>query len=362
MLQLADRSRGNPLYLRELVTGAVEAGALAEQGGIWRLRVGGLRPTARLAELVALRLGNLSDAERAVLELLALCEPLGQVRLDRLADPAAVEALERKDLIASRMDGRRVEVRLAHPVYGDVVRAGITPLRERTLARLLAEAVEATGARRQEDTLLLASLRLVGGGGSAELLVAGAIAARARHDHSLTERLARAAMAEGGGFEARLVAAEAAHFLGRPGQAERELAALAADPASDAERARVALVRFDNAHFLQGREADSRLLDDAADVVVDPVWRDKLLARRFFVMGLSRGPRAPVEAGRALLRRPGSGPLTAAHVAVSHGLVRLGRLDDAIELLGPILGTKTMPTSDQPWLARRRVPRTRPRG
>ena len=345
--QLADHSRGNPLYLRELVTGAVETGALAEQGGIWRLRVGGLRPTARLAELVALRLGDLSDAERAVLELLALCEPLGQVRLDGLADPAAVEALERKGLIASRMDGRRVEVRLAHPVYGDVVRAEITALRERALARSLAEAVEATGARRQEDTLLLASLRLTGGGASAELLAAGAIAARARHDYSLAERLARAAMAEGGGFEARFVAAEAAHFVGRPAQAERELASLAADAASDAERARVALVRFDNAYFLQGREADSRLLDDADGTVADPSWRDKLLARRFFVMGPSRGPRAPVEAGRTLLRRRVCGPLTAAHAAVSYGLVRLGRLDDAIELLSS--STATMPTADQPW-------------
>ena len=79
-----------------------QTGALAEAGGIWRLRAGGLRPTARLAELVALRLGDLSDAERAVLELLALGEPLGQARLDRLADPAAVAALERRGLIASR--------------------------------------------------------------------------------------------------------------------------------------------------------------------------------------------------------------------------------------------------------------------
>src|SRR5271165_4479365 len=350
VLVFADRSRGNPLYLRELVTGAVETGALAEQGGIWRLRVGVLRPTARLAELVALRLGDLSDAERTVLELLAVGEPLGQARLDSLADPVAVEALERKGLIASRRDGRRVEVWLTHPVYGDVVRAGITPLRERALARSLAEAI---GARRRNDTLLLASLRLTGGGGSAELLVAGAIAARARHDHSLAERLARVAMAEGGGFEARLIAAEAAHFLGRPSQAERELAALAADAAGDAERARVALARFDNAYFLHGREADSRLLDEAADAVADPLWRDKLLSRRFCVMGSRRGPRAAVEAGRAWLRAPGSGPFTAAHAAVSYGLVRLGRLDDAIELLSPILGlsnsTATMPTADQPW-------------
>ena len=342
VLAFAGRSRGNPLYLRELVTGAIETGALAEQGGIWRLRVGGLHPTARLAELVALHLGDLSDAEQAVLELLALGEPLGQARLDSLADPAAVEALERKGLIASRRDGRRVEVRLAHPVYGDVVRAGITPLRERALARSLAEAVEATGARRQEDTLQLASLRLTGGGGSAELLMAGAIAARARHDHSLAERLARAAMAEGGGFEARLLAAEAAHFLGRPGQAEHELAALAADAASDAERAWVALLRFDHAYFLRGREADSRLLDDAADAVADPFWRDKLLSRRLFVVGARCGPQAPIEAGRALLRSPGSGPLTAAHVMVSYGLVRLGHLDEAIELVDSILGGRAI--------------------
>jgi DNA-binding CsgD family transcriptional regulator/type II secretory pathway predicted ATPase ExeA len=347
--QLADRSRGNPLYLRELVTGAMQTGALAEQGCIWRLRTGGLRPTARLAELVALRLGDLSDAERDVLELLALGEPLGQAWLDKLADPSAVAALERKGLIASRMDSRRVEVWLTHPVYGDVVRAEITALRERALARSLAEVVEATGGRRREDSLLLASLRLSGGGGSAELLTAGAVAARARHDHFLAERLARAALAEGGGFEARFIAAEAAHFQGRPGQAERELASLAATAASDEERARVALIRHDNAFFLQGREADSRLIDDEAGAITDPYWRDELLSRRLLVMGTSRGPQAPMEAGAALLRRPGSAARTAVHVMVSYGLVRLGRLDEAIKLLNPILESTATPAADEPW-------------
>jgi len=46
------------------------------------------------------------------------------------------------------------------------------------------------------------------------------------------------------------VAAEAAYFQGRPTQAERELAALAADAASDAEQAGVALLRFDNTFLL----------------------------------------------------------------------------------------------------------------
>jgi hypothetical protein len=266
--QLADHCRGNPMVLRELVSGALETGTLADEGGIWRLR-GALRPTARLVELVALRLGDLSGPERAVLELLALGEPLEPAELDQLADPAAVGSLERKTLITSRMDGRRVQVWLAHPVYGDVVRAGISALRERAISRSLAEAIETVGGPRRDDTLLLASLRLAGGGGSAGLLTAGASAARARHDHPLAERLARAAVEEGGGFEARYVAAEAAHFQGRPGQAEEELAALAVDAASDAEQARVALLRFDNAFFLRG-QTDLRLIDDVADAITEP--------------------------------------------------------------------------------------------
>jgi DNA-binding CsgD family transcriptional regulator len=347
--QLADHSRGNPMALRELVIGALDSGALAADGGLWRLR-GGLRPTARLVELVALRLADLSEAERAVLELAAVGEPLGQDELAQLADLAAVECLERKGLLTSRMDGRRIQVGLAHPVYGDVVRAGISALRERGIARSLAEVIEAAGGRRREDTLRLASLRLAGGGGSAGLLAAGALAARARHDRALAERLARAAIAEGAGFDARFVAAEAAHSLGRPAQAERELASLAADAAGDADRARVALLRFDDTYYLQGRDAALRLIDEAADAVTDPYWRDELLSRRSFVRSLNRGPRAAVEAAPPTLLQPsGSRPLTSgAHAEVFYGLARLGRLDEAIQLLSPADGT-AIPAPDEPW-------------
>ena len=68
---LAGRSRGNPMFLRELVNGALDTGALVAAGGLWRLQ-GPLSPTVRLVELVAVRLGDLSAAERSVLELLAL--------------------------------------------------------------------------------------------------------------------------------------------------------------------------------------------------------------------------------------------------------------------------------------------------
>jgi DNA-binding CsgD family transcriptional regulator len=346
--ELVHHSQGNPLFLRELVTGALESGALVEEGGFWRLR-GALQPTDRLVELVALRLGNLTEPEVAVLELLTLGEPLGQATLAQLADPTVVDTLEDKGLIASRVDGRRVQVWLAHPVCGDVVRIGISAIRERALARSLAEVTEATGGRRREDTLLLASLRLVSGGGSAELFVSGAMAARTRHDYFLTERLARAAIDEGSGFEARFMAAEAAHVQGRPDQSEHELAALAVQATSDAERARVALLRFDNAYRLQGRETDLRLIDDAVDAITDPSWRDELLTRRALVTIASYGPRAGIEVASTLLERPGSRPLTAADTAVSYSLVRIGRLDDAIQLLTPPPGSPEVPATDEPW-------------
>jgi DNA-binding CsgD family transcriptional regulator len=347
--QLADYCRGNPMVLRELVTGALDSGALSADGGIWRLG-GELRPTARLVELVAARLGNLTDPERAVLELVTVGEPLGAAELARLADPGSVETLERKGLIISRVDGRRVQLRLAHPVYGDVARAGVGALRERALTRSLAEVIETAGGRRREDTLRLASLRLAGGGGSAGLLAAGAVAARARHDHSLAERLARAAIAEGAGLGARFVAAEAAHFQGRPAQAERELAALAPDAASDADRARIALLRFDNAFLLQGRVPDLRLLDDAADAIVDPFWLDELLSMRYWVMSMCRGPRAVVETASTALRHPGSGPLTAAHTTVIYSLSRLGRLDEVIGLLSSHPASGAIPAPEEPWV------------
>jgi DNA-binding CsgD family transcriptional regulator len=346
--QLIERSQGNPMFLRELVTGALETGALVEEVvGMWRLR-GDLQPTERLVELAAQRLADLTGPERAVLEFLTLGEPLELVELDQLAEPAAVEALERKGLITSRIDGGRVQMWLSHPIFGDVLSVGISAVRERAVARSLAEVIDTPGGPRRNDTSLLASLRLVGGGGSPELLLSGAIGARAHHDYSLAERLARAAVEEGGGFDARLVAAEAAHARGRPEQADDELAALAVQAVSDAEQARVALLRFDSTYLLQGC-ADLRLIDDAADAVTDPFWRDELLTRRFLVMSTTSGPRATVQTAATMLERSGSRPLTAAHVAVSYSMIRLGRLDDAIELLASAPGGDAIPESDEPW-------------
>jgi DNA-binding CsgD family transcriptional regulator len=325
-----EHSLGNPLYLRELVTGSLQAGALGNERGPWQLR-DAVRPTARLVELITLRFGDLTPSELRVLELTALGEPLSPSTLDELAEPDAIESLEHKGLICSHVDGRRLRINLAHPIYGDVVRVGISARRERVLARALAEA---TGGRRREDTLVQASLRLVGGGGSAALLLAGAKAARLRHDLSLTERLARAAVEKGDRFEGRLLAAETAHLRGRPEQADRELAALAADAESEDETVRVAVLRFDNAFYQRGK-ADAGEIDALLDTVTQPAGRDELLSRRLFVTSCVLGPRPAVQQASDRLVRLPSDPLNSVHVVVSNSLVKLGRLDDAQALLRP---------------------------
>ena len=76
--QIADHTQGDPLYLREVVTGALESQAPHRRER--RLAMCAVRSSrrTRLVELVNLRLGHLSEAERHVLELTAIGEPLAQ--------------------------------------------------------------------------------------------------------------------------------------------------------------------------------------------------------------------------------------------------------------------------------------------
>ena len=336
--QVCERSQGDPVFLRELVTGALEGDVLREENGVWRLR-GALEPTPRLVELVHVRLGALRDAERHVLELAAMGEPLAQPTLDELTEAQAVESLEDRGLITSRMDGRRLQIGLAHPVMGEVIRAAISPRRQRALARALAES---TGGRRQEDTLLLASLRLVGGGGSKELLLAGAQAARERRDLALTEKMARAAIDTGAGFEARALTADTAHARGRHDQAEQDLAALAADAQTSSERVRVALLRFDHAFSLRG-DADHSDIDALLLVTDEPRWRDELIARRLVLSGREQGPRAVLDTVHTPLLRSADAPRTALDSVVGRALSRAGRLHEAIGLLQTPTGSVLAP-------------------
>ena len=117
----AARCRGNVLLLRKMVTGALDDGDLVCQDGLWTLD-GALSPTPRLIELVEAQLADLSSAERSLLELVSFGDALGHRELTASTDLGLAERLERRGLLASRIDGRRLEVRPAHPIHAVVVR------------------------------------------------------------------------------------------------------------------------------------------------------------------------------------------------------------------------------------------------
>jgi DNA-binding CsgD family transcriptional regulator len=208
-------SRGNPLALRELVLDALERGVLAESGGVWRL-TGPLLGGDRAEALAASRLRGLSEVERELLETLAIAGDLGVADLEARWPGPALEALEERGLIAVRADGARLRVGLAHPLYEQALRAGLSALRARRLRRTVIDLLEAHGARRREDRILCAALRLDNNepADPALLLRAGWLAAHAR-DHAQAERLARAAHAARATPGSARLLAESLHELGR---------------------------------------------------------------------------------------------------------------------------------------------------
>jgi DNA-binding CsgD family transcriptional regulator len=195
------KTEGNPLFLRELVLGAVEDGSLTCKAGRW-VAEGEVEPSDRLSELVGARLSGLDRAEVEVLEFVAFGEPLGIGMLSSLSDPAAIEQLERKGLLELVRDGRRDEIRLSHPMYGEVLRLRTPGLRVRSVSRVLAEALESTGSRRRGDALRASLLRLDGGGlPPLPLLLEATAQALFAHDYKTALRLGRTAFDAEQSFE-----------------------------------------------------------------------------------------------------------------------------------------------------------------
>ena len=73
-----------------------------------------------LVELVETRMGALPDAVGAVVDALAVGEPIELATLRRIVDPDAVEEADLRGLIRLDDLDERIEVRLAHPLYGEV--------------------------------------------------------------------------------------------------------------------------------------------------------------------------------------------------------------------------------------------------
>lgn len=185
--QLTQSSGANPLYLRELVRGSLESGD--PTNGPHGSRLHRTVPTGRLIELIADRFDGYHGAERAALEMLAAAQPLP---LDAM-DSTVVESLEGAGLVSVSLESGGSQVRLNHPLYGEVLRASTPTSRWR---RRLVEAADIMASLRGSGHLRAVTMLIEAGQPvDADDLVRASRSAYAALSIDLAIRLAREAVA-----------------------------------------------------------------------------------------------------------------------------------------------------------------------
>lgn len=286
---VSETSRGNALYVRELVLGAIAQDALQLVSGLWRLPV---RPpvSAPLRELVAARMAGLDDAEQRALELLALGEPLYLAETLALIGSEPLTAAEERGLITLEGASDLAEVRLSHPLYGEVIRAALPALRARDTRLRLANTVQARGALEPEDTLRLARW-LIDAGETipVDLMLQAGRAANLAGDPGFAAELATQALQAGAGIEAALLLARAHTVQSRFDEAatvlrEAEMNITTQETALDYLEQQSEVL-----HWGLNRPSELReLLDRAARWWPDPMWRQRLEPLRLRVASFER--------------------------------------------------------------------------
>ena len=152
--RLWNYTRGNVLFLRQLIEDEIAANRLVRRADMW---VWDGEPTAspRLGALVVATIGRQPDEIVEVLEILAVAERLHLAVLVDLADAGAVNAAETRGLITIEPGPGSPVARLAHPVFGDVTRARAGAARLRNLRGRVAKRL----AHEEEDPVGLVAGR-----------------------------------------------------------------------------------------------------------------------------------------------------------------------------------------------------------
>jgi tetratricopeptide (TPR) repeat protein len=329
---LWELTRGNALFVRELVLYGIERGVLVEAGGIWHWR-GEVAAGTRLASLVGSRLESLGPSEYSLLEVVAVGAPLEVGLLDR-DEVAALGVLEAQGMVERAPDSRRRSVDVVHPLHDEVVRGHLGRTRVEAIQHRLANALEARGGHRRDDVPRLAMWRLQSGGSAdPALFVRAAEQALAALDFTLAHRFARAALQAGGGFEARLALGRALAGAGRAGEAERLLGELEEQARDDGQRAAVAIALACHLFWSQVRPRDAdAALRRAEQAVSDAGLRDELVAQRVRLVAAQGRPQKALVAATPLLNDPGVREPARLQAAITVGecLISRGRLGEAI--------------------------------
>ena len=285
--QLWTLTRGNVLYLRNIVEQEVADGRLEMQHGYWRW-TGDPIVAPGLVELIESRIGDLPAPVADVIDALAVGEPVELAALTRIAGPAAVEEADTRGLITVEPAVGGVEVRVSHPLYGEVRRERAATTRLRRLRGLVAAELAASDDRDDVRVVVRrATLSLDSDlTPDADLFVRAARGAVGLADLPLAERLAHGAIRAGAGPEANFVRAHALSWLSRGEEADAVLAEVGGQ-LTDVDHARAVFLRASNMLWVLADPARAKELIDAASRTTSPEIRsyiDAFLTVYWFAM------------------------------------------------------------------------------
>jgi DNA-binding CsgD family transcriptional regulator len=340
--RLFDVTRGNALFLRELVDEGLASGALSEHARVWGWD-GPLKPGVRLRDLIAERLGALDDSERDALELVALGEPLTGPVVGRLVADDVLLRLERRRLVdVGTVDGR-LELRLAHPLFGDVLLHDASPRRLDDCRRQLADAWGDEGSLGPDEILRVATWRAaVGDRGNPPVLYAGAHRALVLGDNATGERLARIAHGAAPSAATAMLLGDALSSLGRHDEALELWQAALELPGTKAEHAEVAAAIAGVVAWRLDRPGEAeRVLRETAERLSDPVAQDLLTSHDALLRSLGAPTSTAATAiAEGELARPdlSVGSRLRAQLSAAAGWVDAGQIDRAIEATTEAVG------------------------
>ena len=292
-------TRGNPLYLRNIVEQEVADERLAIQDECWCWLGDPVLPPS-LIELIEGRIGALPSSVNDVIDALAVGEPVELGSLSRITDPAAVEQADIRGLIALDQVGDRVEARLAHPLYGEVRRNRAAATRLRRLRGLVATELATSDDRDDMRAVVRrATLSLDSDlEPDSDLLVRAARGAVWLWEFPLADRIAAAATLSGGAADAKLIRAYALSCTGRGPEADALLGDINTDELADAVYGRMAFLRATNRLFTLADPVGAKDFIDNASRASGPQARsciDAFLTVYWAAMGK---PHKAIEASR----------------------------------------------------------------
>jgi len=320
---------------RMIITGRADANAPAPVAALWgddlltRIDITA-QSTGAVPDVDAF-LAELPTAARAALDYLAVLEPLSEADLSELAGEDAVRLAEELGAVETRSrggDGPDPVVYTAHPLFAERALAALGPAGARRLRTDLVGVLAAGPC----DGLRLAALAADSDAPQpVEQVVAAAAQALRLGDVNLGERLARSALARGGGLPARLALAHALGWQGRGRDADAVLSEV--DPAglTEPELMAWALPRAANQFFMLGEpERATAFLAATRGRVTRPGPRITLDALgATFAMNAGNIGRA-AEAAAAVLADPDADDMAVAWAGSAASLcaARAGRFDE----------------------------------